>query len=120
QTKECRRTIDASVLLEARAEVGNLKRVAVRRRDSGEQYIGVRKIALFGLDFGRARARDRKVPSVRIKQASEDGWTVRSRRTHPFDCAVQSDQCRGLTIADQAVRIHAVTIGDFSRDVNER
>src|SRR4029077_11057287 len=29
QTKECRRTIDASILLEPRAEVGNQKRVAV-------------------------------------------------------------------------------------------
>ena len=92
QTKECRRTIDASILLEARAEVGNLKRVIVRQCDSGEQNICVCKIALFGLDFGgRDCARDRKVPPVRIKQPSENGRTVRSRRTHPFDSAVQSD-----------------------------
>src|SRR4029077_14919635 len=101
QTKERRRTIDAPILLEPWTEIGNLKRVAVRRRDSGEQNIGVRKIALFGLDVGRrACACDRKVSSVGIQQPSKDGGTVRSRRTHPFDGAVQSDQRRSLTIAD--------------------
>src|SRR5262245_39080287 len=121
QTKECRRTIDASILIESWTEVGNLKRVPARRCDSGEQNIRVRKIALFGLDVGgRDRARNRKVPPIRIKQSTENRRAVRSRGTHPFDSAVQPDQRRSLTIADKTVRIHAVTIGDFSPEVNER
>ena len=52
QTKESRRPIDASVLLKSRTKVGDLEGVAVRQCDGSEQNIGVRKIALFGLDLG--------------------------------------------------------------------
>jgi len=56
------------------AEVSNLKRTAARQCYGCEQNIGVRKIALFGLDLGGSdRARDRKVPPSGSSNRSKTG-----------------------------------------------
>ena len=115
------RTIHAAVLLESGTEIRNLKRVTVRKRDSRRQDVGIGQIRLARRACrGRWRTDDGEMAAFRVQEPSENRRTVRPGEAHPFDGPSCIDEGGGMTIANERVGIHGLTLGHFAAEVNER
>lgn len=115
------RTIHAAVLLESGTEVRDLKRVTVRKRDGRQQDVGIGEIRLARRAYhGGWWTRDGEMAAFRIQEPSENRRAVGPGEAHPFDGPSCIDEGGGMTIANERVGVHVLTLGHFAAEVNER
>src|SRR5262245_15103140 len=74
-----------------------------RRKESGDQYVGIWQVEL----LGNKSLIDRSDPEIAalliIKDCTKYAWRIEMRKTVPIDCAIDSYQRDRMHVADDPV-----------------